>query len=128
MNILLWIVQVALAVLSFAGGAYKIFSFEELAKMPATAALPRGGWAALGVFEIVCAILLIIPAATKWKPVLTAHAATALAVESLVLAAMYSRYSLDLIATNPLVWVVVMAVMAAFVAYGRYALRPLIAR
>jgi hypothetical protein len=42
MNILLWIVQVALAVLSFAGGAYKVFSFDELAKMPATGALSRG--------------------------------------------------------------------------------------
>ena len=28
-------------------------------------------------------------------------------------------------ATNPLVWVVAMALMGAFVAYGRYALRPL---
>ena len=124
MNILLWIVQLALAVLSFAGGAYKIFSFDELAKMPATAALSRGGWGALGVFEMLCAVLLLVPAATKWRPVLTPLAATALALESLALAVMYSRYSLSLTATNPLIWVVVMALMAAFVAYGRYALRP----
>jgi hypothetical protein len=125
MNILLWVVQVALAVFSFAGGAYKIFSFDELAKMPATGALPRAGWGALGVFEMLCAVLLIVPAVTKWMPVLTPHAATALALESLALAAAYSRYSLRLTATNPLVWVVAMALMAAFVAYGRYALRPL---
>jgi hypothetical protein len=43
MNILLWVVQLALAVFSFAGGAYKIFSFDELAKLPATGALPRAG-------------------------------------------------------------------------------------
>jgi hypothetical protein len=124
MNILLWVVQVALAVLSFAGGAYKVFSFDELAKMPATAALSRGGWGALGVFEMLCGVLLIVPAATKWRPVLTPHAAAALALESLVLAWVYSRYSLSLTATNPLVWVVVMALMAAFVAYGRYSLKP----
>jgi hypothetical protein len=124
MNILLWVVQVALAVLSFAGGAYKVFSFDELAKMPATAALSRGGWGALGVFEMLCGVLLIVPAATKWRPVLTPHAAAALALESMVLAWVYSRYSLSLTATNPLVWVVVMALMAAFVAYGRYSLKP----
>lgn len=125
MNVLLWVLQIALAVLSFAGGAYKIFSFDELAKMPATAALPRGGWGAFGVFEMVCGVLLIVPAAMKWMPALTPLAAAALALESLVLAVLYARYSLRLAATNPLVWVVAMALMAAFVAYGRYALRPL---
>ena len=125
MNVLLWVLQVVLAVLSIAGGAYKVFSFEELAKMPATGALPRGGWGALGAFEMLCGILLIVPAATKWMPVLTPLAAAALVLESLVLAVLFARYSLRLAATNPLVWVVGMAVIAAFVAYGRYALRPL---
>jgi DoxX-like family len=124
MRIFLWVVQIALALLSFAGGAYKLFSFDELAKMPATGALPRGGWGALGVFEMLCAILLIVPTITKWMPNLTPIAAVALAVESLALAWLYARYSHDLAATNPLVWVVVMAVMAAFVAYGRYSIRP----
>ena len=124
MNILLWVVQVVLALLSFAGGAYKVFSFDELAKMPATGALSRGGWNALGVFEMLCAVLLILPAATKWMPGLTPLAAVALALESLALAGLYARYSLKLTATNPLIWVVVMALMAAFVAYGRYAIRP----
>jgi DoxX-like protein len=125
MNVLLWILQVALALLCLAGGAYKVFSFDELAKMPATGALPRGGWAALGVFEMLCGVLLIVPAATKWMPVLTPMAAVALTLESLVLAAVFARYSLKLTATNPLVWVVAIGLMAAFVAYGRYALRPL---
>ena len=124
MNILLWVVQVVLALLSFAGGAYKVFSFDELAKMPATGALSRGGWNALGVFEMLCAVLLILPAATKWMPGLTPLAAVALALESLALAGLYARYSLKLTGTNPLIWVVGMALMAAFVAYGRYAIRP----
>ena len=125
MNILLWIAQVALAVLAGAGGAYKIFAFDELAKMPQTAALPRGVWSALGVFEMVCAILLIVPGATKWMPGLTVVAAVALFVESFVLAVVDARYSLKFAATNPLVWVVGMGLLAAFVAYGRYALKPL---
>jgi hypothetical protein len=57
----------------------------------------------------------------KWMPVLTPLAAAALALESLALAMLYARYSLQLTATNPLIWVVLMGLMAAIVAYGRYA-------
>lgn len=123
MNIALWILQAVVALFCLAGGAYKILGFEELAKMPATAALSRGAWGAIGVFEIVCGALLIIPAAMKWMPVLTPAAAALLVVESFALALLYARHSLQLTATNPLVWVVAIGVMAAFVAYGRYAFR-----
>jgi hypothetical protein len=102
MNIVLWVLQIVLALLCLAGGAYKLFAFEELAKMPATSALSRGAWGAIGVFEMVCGVLL----------------------ESLALAALYAQHSLQLAVTNPLVWVAAMALMAAFVAYGRYAPKP----
>lgn len=124
MNILLWIIQVVLALFCFMGGQYKLFQFHELAKMQQTAALSRGAWGTIGVFEIVCAILLIVPAAARWMPVLTPLAAAALAVESVALALLFAHYSLALTATNPLWYVVVMGLLAAFVAYGRYALRP----
>jgi len=120
MNIFLWVIQLALAVLCLSGGSYKVFMFDELAKMPATGALSRGGWAALGMFEMLCGVLLIVPSATKWLPVLTPLAAAALVVEGLALATLYARYSLELTATNPLVWVVAIGLMAAVVAYGRY--------
>ncbi len=124
MNILLWVVQAVLALLSLAGGAYKIFGFDALAKEPWFGALSRAGWSTVGGFEMLCAVLLVVPTATRWMPVLTPLAAVALACESLALAALYGRYSLELSAGNPLVWVVAMALMAAFVAYGRYALGP----
>ena len=122
MNILLWVFQAVLALLYLSGGAYKVFSFDELATH--MTALSRGGWRALGVLEVVGAVLLVVPAALKWKPLLTPLAAAVLALETLALAALYAQYSLDLAATNPLVWAVVMGLLAAFVAYGRYALRP----
>jgi outer membrane murein-binding lipoprotein Lpp len=78
MNVLLWVLQVALAFLYLSGGAYKVFKFD------------------------------------------------ALALETLVLAALYARYSLKLAATNPMVWAAVMGLLVAFVAYGRYALSPLV--
>ena len=123
MNVLLWVLQVALALLYLAGGAYKTFMFDELAAQ--MNALPRGGWAALGVLEMLCAVLLVVPAAAKWMPVLTPLAATALALETLALAGLYARYSLQLTAANPFVWAAVMGLLVAFVAYERYALRPL---
>ena len=50
-------------------------------------------------------------------------AAAVLALETLGLAVIYARHSLKLVATNPLVWSLGMGLVAAFVAYGRYALR-----
>ena len=81
MNVLLWVLQVALALLYFAGGAYKTFMFDELANQ--MRALSRRGWGALGVLEMLCAVLLVVPAATKWMPVLTPLAAATLALETL---------------------------------------------
>src|SRR2546421_891022 len=46
-------------------------------------ALSRGGWRALGVLEMVGAVLLVVPAAAHWMPVLTPLAAAALALETL---------------------------------------------
>jgi len=124
MNVLLWVLQVALALLYLAGGAYKVFKFDELAN--SLRALSRGGWRALGLLEMLGAVLLIVPAAANWMPVLTPLAAAALALETLALAGLYARYSLKVAATNPMVWAVVMGLLAAFVAYGRYVLRPLV--
>lgn len=120
MNVLLWVLQVALAFLYLAGGAFKTFNPDDVAKQ--ITAIPRSAWVAIGVVEVLGAILLIVPAAFKWMPALTPLAAAVLAFETLALAAVYASYSLKLAATNPLVWAVPMGVMAALIAYGRYAL------
>src|SRR5258705_3337787 len=123
MNSLLWVLQIALAFLYVSGGAYKVIKVDELANH--VRGLPRSGWRALGVFEMLGGILLVIPAAASGIPTLTALAAAALAVETLALAAIYARKSLKLVAANPLVWAAAMGVLAVFVAWGRYALLPL---
>jgi hypothetical protein len=122
MNIVLWIAQIALALLYFSGGAYKVFGSAEL--VDHVGALSRGGWIGLGIVEMIGAILLVVPAPGKWMPVVAPLAAAALALETLALAAMYASLSLDLTAANPLVWAATMGVLAAIVAYGRY-MRPL---
>src|SRR5204862_6305989 len=119
MHLLFWVLPGALALLYFAGGSYKTFKFDALANQ--MRALSRGGWRVLGVLEMVGAVLLIVPAAANWMPLLTPLAAAALALETLALAGLYARYSLKLAATNPMVWALVMGLVSAFVAYGRYA-------
>jgi len=123
MNVLLWVLQVAVALLYLAGGGFKTVDPDDVAKQ--ISALPQGGWRAVGVFEVLGAVLLIVPGAVNWMPVLTPLAAAALALETLALAALYASYSLKLAATNPLVYAVPMGLMAAFVAYGRFSLSPL---
>jgi hypothetical protein len=102
MNILLWVLQVALALLWLSGGACKAFKFDELAKQMSP--LPRGGWRASGVVEMLGA---------------------ALGLETLGLAALYARSSVKLTVANPLACAVAMGLLVAFVACGRYERRPL---
>jgi hypothetical protein len=120
MNVLLWVCQAVLALLCVAGGAYKVVSYENLAQMPATAELSRFAWSAFGLVEIACGILLIVPIARRRIPALMSIAAAVLVVESLVLAALYARHSVHIAVSNPLVWVIAIALIAAVVAYGRY--------
>jgi len=116
MNVLLWVVQVLLALFAIGGGTYKILVYDKIANMPQTAALPHGAWIALGVFEVICGLLLIIPFAKgRFIPI----AATALLIESIALAVIDARYSTEFTAQNPLVWVIVMAIEAAFIAFFR---------
>src|SRR5437762_12007612 len=105
MNVLLWVLQVALALLYLAGGSYKVFKFDELANY--MRALSRGAWRALGVLEMVGAVLLIVLAAAHWMPVLPPLAAAALALETPALGGPYARYALKRAATNPMAWAAV---------------------
>jgi hypothetical protein len=121
MNLLLWVAQGILALLSLSGGAFKMFGFDAVASEPFFTALPRFGWSALGALEVSCALLLVIPALINARSMLPALAAAALTLESAGLAALYAKYSVEFTATNPLPWVVVIGLLSAGVAYGRYA-------
>lgn len=121
MNILLWVLQVALAWLCIAGGVFQIFKFDELQKGVASMrALPRALWALLGAFGCLCGLGLILPAAIGIMPILTAYAAAAVAAQSLLICAFYVIYR-DF---SPLGYSAVMALIAAFIAYGRFVLSP----
>lgn len=122
MNILLWVLQVALALLCISGGVFQIFKIEDLQKgVAAMRALPRGLWAFLGAFGCVAGLGLILPGAIHVLPGLTPFAAVAVGAESVLISALYVRYG----DRAPLPYSVAMAIMAAFIAYGRLSLSPL---
>jgi uncharacterized membrane protein YphA (DoxX/SURF4 family) len=123
MNILLWILQVLAALVYAASGVMKVFMFDKISgDVPSFGALPREGWMALGILELVCTVGLIVPAAFHWQPRLTAVAATLLAVESLVFVAVHVKYR----EITPIIMSGVLGLLMAFIAYGRMVLRPIV--
>jgi len=123
MNILLWVLQIVAALLYGMSGVMKVFMFEQISEgVPSFGALPRQAWMALGILELVCTVGLIVPAAFRWHPTLTALAATVLAVESLVFLGVHARYR----EVGSILMVCVLGLFMAFIAYGRMVLRPIV--
>jgi len=66
MNILLWVLQVLAALLYGASGVMKVFMLDKVSEgVPSFGALPRKGWMALGILELVCSVGLIVPDAFR---------------------------------------------------------------
>jgi hypothetical protein len=117
MNILLWILQGLAALVYGASGVMKVFMFEKISgDVPSFGALPRPAWTALGLLELVCVAGLILPGALHWHPGLTAVAAAALAVESLLFIWVHVKYR----EVSTVVMSGVLGLVMAFIAYGRF--------
>ena len=122
MNIVLWIVQVALALLCISGGAFQIFKLDELKQgVSAMRALPPRLWTCFGALGIVTGTLLILPGVAHVMPILTPIAAAVVAGQSALISALYLRYR----DRSPLSYSAVMVMLAAFICYGRLELHPL---
>jgi hypothetical protein len=119
MNILLWVLQSLLAFWNLTGGIYTISNYEQLKGAWAND-LPKPAWVALGVLQALFALGLVLPGATGVLPKLTPIAAAYLAVYALLGCALFAKYA----GFPGLLWAVVPAILAAFVAYGRIALQP----
>ena len=122
MNILLWVLQILAAILYAASGVMKVFQFEKISQQAASfGALPREAWMALGIIELVCTVGLIVPAALRWKPMLTVVAAGVLAMESLVFVWVHVKYG----ERSAILLSCVLGLVMAFIAYGRMVLKPI---
>jgi uncharacterized membrane protein YphA (DoxX/SURF4 family) len=123
MNILLWILQVLVALLYGASGVMKVFMFDKISgDVRSFGALPRPAWTALGILELVCTVGLIVPAVLHWQPQLTVLAAAVLAIESLVFIGVHVKYR----EMTPTIMSGVLGLLMAFIAYGRMVLQPIV--
>ncbi len=118
LHIGLWIIQALLAAAFLMGGGMKLAApIEELqAQMPWVAGAMGGAVRFIGLVEVLGALGLILPAATRIQPKLTPLAATGLLVVMVLAAATHiARGEFPMITVN-----IVLGGLAAFVAWGRF--------
>jgi len=123
MNIVLWIIQVLLALLFlFAGGTKLVLSIETMNSMgsPNQILLPGLLIRFLGVCEVLGALGLILPGLLRIRPGLTPLAAAGLVI--IMIGATVLTLMADGVGAAIVPFVV--CVLSAFVAYGRWRLAP----
>jgi hypothetical protein len=121
MNILLWVLQVALALHTAMGAVWKFSNSDQT--VPSLRSIPQSVWLAISVFELACVVGLVIPALHKPLAILAPLAAVGIAAIMLLYCVLHLS-SGDPNHGQMVYWLVVAAV-CAFIAYGRFALRPL---
>jgi uncharacterized membrane protein YphA (DoxX/SURF4 family) len=120
-GIALWIVQGLLAlVFLFAGGMKLVMPLEELTT-GAPVQLPGLFLRFIGVCEVLGAIGLIVPGLVRIRPGLTPLAAAGLVIIMIGATSLTMAYMNAPMALPPLV----IGLLAAFVAYGRWRIAPL---
>ena len=119
MNILLWIIQVLLALLFLFGGGVKLVL--PVAEMTKQLAMPGLFLRFLGVVEVLGGLGLILPGLFRIKTWLTPLAAAGLVI--IMIGA--TVISLRIGPVGPALFPLVTGLLAAFVAYGRWRLAPL---
>ena len=118
MNVALWIVQGLLAALFlFAGGAKLVLPLDQLT---GPVALPGWFLRFIGVAEVLGAFGLVLPGLLRIRPGLTPLAAAGLVI--IMIGATVVMWAGGMVAVA--LMNVIVALLAAFVAYGRWRLAP----
>jgi uncharacterized membrane protein YphA (DoxX/SURF4 family) len=124
MKYILWIIQVLLALLFlFAGVTTLVLPIDVLTSMGSPNQIPLPGWFIrfIGVCEMLGAIGLILPGLLRIQPSLTTLAAAGLVI--LMIGATALTFAAD--GVGAAIPPIVVGILAAFVAYGRWRLAPL---
>ena len=120
MNVLLWVLQILLALHTVMGAVWKFSNSAQ--SVPSLTAIPHGVWLGLSILELICSAALIAPAISRPLAILAPFAAACIAAEMLLFSALHLR-SGDANHGHMIYWLVVAAI-CAFIAYGRFALKP----
>ena len=123
MNKVLWVLQILLALAFLMAGAMKLVT-------PIADLGVQMGWVNdvpvwlvrfIGLAEVLGALGLILPAATRIQPILTPVAAACLALVMILAALTHiTRGEFAEVMPN-----IILLIMSAFVAYGRFKLAPI---
>jgi uncharacterized membrane protein YphA (DoxX/SURF4 family) len=115
MNLLLWVLQVLLALYYMMGGIYQASNYGKLSKAVAyMKVFPKPAWITLGLLQALLALALVVPS-------LSPIAAACLALQALLVSALHVKYG----SFGSILWILLPGILAGFVAYGRYVLLPL---
>ena len=120
MNIVLWILQVLLAVAFFAHGWMMVFPSPEIAALM-NAALPRWFQLFVGIAEILAAVGLTLPGLTRIMPWLVTWAAAGIMIV-MVSATIYHVGRGEM--SSAVITFLLLAI-ATFVAYMRHRVLPI---
>ncbi len=119
MNFFLWVLQILFALHTIIGAVWKFSNSEQT--VAALRSLPHGLWLTMGVLELICSLFLILPAVNKRLGILAVIAAVYIAAEMLLYC------GVQIFTAKPdshtVYWLVV-AVISAFIVYGRTVLKP----
>jgi putative oxidoreductase len=120
MNILLWTLQVLLAVAFFAHGAMMLFPPAAIAEQM-NAALPRWFQIFIGSSEVVATIGLTLPGITRIQPWLVSAAAAGLMIV-MISATVFHLMRGEI---SSAITTIVLLVLATIVAYMRWRVAPI---
>jgi uncharacterized membrane protein YphA (DoxX/SURF4 family) len=123
MNIVLWVLQVLLAVAFFAHGVMMVAPPAEIAAQM-NASLPRWFQLFLGVSEVIAAVGLVLPGLTRILPWVVSWAAGGI----IIVMVSATGYHVARGEMSSAVTTFILLVMAAFVAYMRSRVLPIGAR
>jgi putative oxidoreductase len=120
MTILLWVLQVLLALAFFAHGGLLLFPPAAVAAQM-NASLPRWFQVFLGVAEMLAAVGLILPALTRIQPWLVSWAAAGIMIVMICATAFHLMRG----EVSSAITTLVLLAMATFVAYMRWRVAPI---
>ena len=121
MNILLWILQVLLALHTIIGALWKFSNSEQV--VDSLHAIPHVVWIILGIIEVFCSLGLILAVFKKSFGRFIPVAAIIVALEMVFFIAV-SIFSSEIDYSQIIYWLVVAAI-SSFIAYGRKVLKPI---
>jgi uncharacterized membrane protein YphA (DoxX/SURF4 family) len=119
MNILLWVLQILLALHTVMGAVWKFSNSEQT--VSALQSIPHGAWLAMSGLELLCSLGLILPALSRPLAILAPVAATVIAAEMLLFTGLHLHSGAG--NYGPVTYWLVVAAVCASIACGRVVLK-----